>query len=235
MGATSLFAGARLPGWQAYLVPLVLMAITDPIRATFYGVQWYTKYQLFIYGSFLIGVWLGRWLRATESMPRIAAVTVLNSTQFFPLTDFAAWSPVSKPDPRTARGISELLRRCDFLSSAGRSPATSLARLFCSACTLGQPDHRRTGTRRDRRVGVSPSLEQRQTECLDLAPAAGKIPRIELGCPRSPPSTKPSTVSPCTPSGANWSNARPNPPGPAARTCSLPWPCSNLDYEGSDA
>jgi hypothetical protein len=104
VGATSLFAGARLPGWQAYLVPLVLMAITDPIRATFYGVQWYTKYQLFIYGSFLISVWLGRWLRATESIPRIAAVTVLNSMQFFLLTNFGAWLWF-QTYPRTAAGL----------------------------------------------------------------------------------------------------------------------------------
>ena len=34
VGATSLFAGARLPVWQAYLVPLALMAITDPIVAS---------------------------------------------------------------------------------------------------------------------------------------------------------------------------------------------------------
>lgn len=40
VGSTSLFAGARLRGWQAYLVPLILMAVTDPIRATFYGVPW---------------------------------------------------------------------------------------------------------------------------------------------------------------------------------------------------
>ena len=48
VGATSLFAGARLPRWQAYLVPMVLMAITDPILASFYGVQPYTKYSLFV-------------------------------------------------------------------------------------------------------------------------------------------------------------------------------------------
>ena len=56
VGATSLFAGARLPGWQAYLVPLALMAITDPIKAAFYGVTPFTRYSLFIYGSFLISV-----------------------------------------------------------------------------------------------------------------------------------------------------------------------------------
>jgi hypothetical protein len=91
VGATSLFAGARLPRWQAYLVPLALMAVTDPILASFYGVQPFTKYQLFVYGSFLISVWLGRRLRNTENISRIAAVTVVNSIQFFLITNFGSW------------------------------------------------------------------------------------------------------------------------------------------------
>src|SRR5580658_16805 len=91
VGATSLFAGARLPVWQAYLVPLALMAITDPIKATFYGVPAFSKFQIFIYASFLIAVWLGRRLRNTESVSRIAAVTVLNSMQFYLVTNFGSW------------------------------------------------------------------------------------------------------------------------------------------------
>jgi len=104
VGATSLFAGARLPRWQAYLIPLALMAITDPILASFYGVQPYTKYQLFIYASFLISVWLGRWLRNTESIPRIAAITVLNSIQFFLITNFGSWLWF-KTYPLTSAGL----------------------------------------------------------------------------------------------------------------------------------
>ena len=30
VGALSLFAGARLRGWQAYALPVALMAVTDP-------------------------------------------------------------------------------------------------------------------------------------------------------------------------------------------------------------
>src|SRR5580704_9726098 len=75
VGATSLFAGARLPRWQAYLIPLALMAVTDPILSLLYGFKPYTKYLIFTYVSFLISVWLGRRLRNTESISRIAAVT----------------------------------------------------------------------------------------------------------------------------------------------------------------
>ena len=92
VGATSLFAGARLPVWQAYLVPLALMAITDPIlSAVVYHTPPFHKNQIFIYGSFLIAVWLGRRLRSTENIPRIAAFSVLNSIQFFALTNFGSW------------------------------------------------------------------------------------------------------------------------------------------------
>lgn len=104
VGATSLFAGARLPRWQAYLIPMALMAATDPILSAFYGVQAFTRYSLFIYASFLISVWLGRRLRNTESIARIGAVTVLNSIQFFLITNFGSWLWF-QAYPRTAAGL----------------------------------------------------------------------------------------------------------------------------------
>jgi Family of unknown function (DUF6580) len=91
VGATSLFAGARLPRWQAYLVPLALLAVTDPILSPLYGFHAYSWYSLFTYFSFLISVWLGRHLANTESISRIAAVTLLNSVQFFLVTNFGSW------------------------------------------------------------------------------------------------------------------------------------------------
>lgn len=106
VGATSLFAGARLPVWQAYLVPLALMAITDPIYAAFYHVPAFSRFQLFIYGSFLIGVWLGRRLRGTESIPKIAAFTLLNSMQFFVVTNFGSWFWF-RGYPRTLTGLAD--------------------------------------------------------------------------------------------------------------------------------
>jgi hypothetical protein len=104
VGATSLFAGARLPRWQAYLIPLALMAVTDPILSPLYGFKPYSKYLIFTYVSFLISVWLGRWLRNTENISRIAAVTVLNSIQFFLVTNFGSWLWF-QAYPRTAAGL----------------------------------------------------------------------------------------------------------------------------------
>lgn len=104
VGATSLFAGARLPVWQAYLVPLALMAITDPILAAFYGVAAFSRFQIFMYASFLIGVWMGRRLTATSSLSRIAAFSFLNSLQFFLITNFGSWLWF-QAYPRTAAGL----------------------------------------------------------------------------------------------------------------------------------
>src|SRR5579884_2932440 len=83
VGASSIFAGARLPAWQAYLVPLVLMGITDPIINASYGLPAYSAGRVWIYFSLLVSVWIGRRLRATEDVGRIAAAVFAGALQFF--------------------------------------------------------------------------------------------------------------------------------------------------------
>jgi hypothetical protein len=91
VGAMSLFAGARLRGWRAYLVPLAMMAITDPLLHVIFGIPGYTKASPFIYGSFLINVWIGRRLAVSENPIRIGGAAFLCSLQFFLVTNFALW------------------------------------------------------------------------------------------------------------------------------------------------
>src|SRR3954451_23790093 len=83
VGSISLFAGARMRGWQAYALPLVLMAVTDPL------VGGYSAATPLIYASFLINVWIGSRLRRTESPLKIGAGVIAGSLQFFLLTNFA--------------------------------------------------------------------------------------------------------------------------------------------------
>src|ERR1043166_3017566 len=85
VGALSLFAGARLRGWQAYVLPIALMAITDPFRG---GYSFATP---FVYASFLINVWIGSRLRNTESPLKIGAAALIGSLQFFFLSNIAMW------------------------------------------------------------------------------------------------------------------------------------------------
>jgi hypothetical protein len=85
VGALSLFAGARLRGWQAYLMPLALMAATDPFLGG------YSVDTPFVYASFLLSVWIGGRLRNTENPAWIGAAAVVGSVQFFLVTNFGSW------------------------------------------------------------------------------------------------------------------------------------------------
>src|ERR1700683_2064740 len=87
VGGMSLYAGARLRGWQAFAVPLVLMAVTDPLMHE----GSYSIASPFIYLSFLINVWIGRRLQSTESPFRIGAACLLCSVQFFLVSNFGTW------------------------------------------------------------------------------------------------------------------------------------------------
>jgi len=85
VGGMSLYAGARLRTWQAFALPLLLMAVTDPLLGG------YSAATPFIYSSFMISVWIGRRLTATESPLRIGAACLACSVQFFVLTNFGTW------------------------------------------------------------------------------------------------------------------------------------------------
>lgn len=98
VGSLSLFAGARMRGWQAYALPLLLMAVTDPL------VGGYSAATPLIYASFLINVWIGSRLRNTENPLWIGAAAVLGSLQFFLLTNFA-WLSGSSMYPHTWAGV----------------------------------------------------------------------------------------------------------------------------------
>ena len=92
IGAMGLFGGARLKGWQAYLIPILAMLVTDPILSHISGYPAYSVMTPVIYTSFLINVILGRlFLRETVSPARIATVALIGSAQFFVLTNFAVW------------------------------------------------------------------------------------------------------------------------------------------------
>src|SRR5450432_4780654 len=68
VGGMSLFAGARLAGWYAYLVPLAMMAVTDALLAAIKGTP-ASLVSPFVYASFLIDVWIGRTLLARSENP----------------------------------------------------------------------------------------------------------------------------------------------------------------------
>src|SRR4051794_28771282 len=89
VGGTSLYAGARLRSWQAYLIPLAIMLVTDPLLGAIYGFKAFSWGTPVIYACLMINVWLGQKLRASESASRIAATVFLGSFQFFVFTNLA--------------------------------------------------------------------------------------------------------------------------------------------------
>ncbi len=96
VGGASLFAGARLSAWYAYLIPLAIMAVTDPLLGG------YTFGTPFIYASFLLSVLIGRSLRKTNNPAWIGLATVACSVQFFLISNFAYFLEFS---PHTAAGL----------------------------------------------------------------------------------------------------------------------------------
>lgn len=107
VGSVALFGGARLRGWQAYLVPVLAMMVTDPIRSRLEG--YYAPYSwatLVIYGCFLLNVVLGRvFLRNRASAWRIAAVAVAGSIQFYLITNLYEWWRGLSLYPHTLAGL----------------------------------------------------------------------------------------------------------------------------------
>jgi hypothetical protein len=89
--ATGLYAGARLPLWQALAMPLAVLVSTDVIlKLTVYPTH--PMFQWWVYASVAINVLLGRMLCRTESPARIALVTLIASVQFFVVTNFGTWT-----------------------------------------------------------------------------------------------------------------------------------------------
>jgi hypothetical protein len=104
VGAMSLFAGANLSGWQAYLVPLLIMAVTDPLIAMIGGFAPFSRGTVFIYGSFMISVWIGRRLRGSQSAVRIGGAACLCAVQFYVITNFSTWL-LGQMYPHTLAGL----------------------------------------------------------------------------------------------------------------------------------
>ncbi len=123
VGGSSLFAGARLNGWYAYLVPLAVMAITDPLLGG------YTFGTPYIYASFLLSVLIGRSLRRTNNPLRIGGAALLCSMQFFLISNFAYFVEYS---PHTMAGLT----RC-YVDALPFFPATLAGDLAWTALLFG--------------------------------------------------------------------------------------------------
>jgi hypothetical protein len=104
VGALGLYSGARLRSWQAYLIPVVVLAATDPILGIIFGLRAFTLLTPFVYLSFLVNVWIGRHLRGTTRTWCIGGAALVGSVQFFLITNFAVWA-TGQWYPHTMAGL----------------------------------------------------------------------------------------------------------------------------------
>jgi len=106
VGALGLYAGGRLRSWQAFALPLLVMAATDAVRAGL-GLQAFGSWTPFVYGSFLLYVVLGRWLCRRDSVLGIGSASLLGSIQFFAITNLGVWLTGQVEYPYTLQGLLE--------------------------------------------------------------------------------------------------------------------------------
>jgi hypothetical protein len=111
LGGSCLFAGSRISGLWAYLLPLAVMIATDPIVGHAGGASGgYTWGAPVIYGCFMINVWIGRRMLRSVTPVRVGAAAFLCSLQFFLLTNFATWlTAVTLHDPLYSANLNGLL------------------------------------------------------------------------------------------------------------------------------
>lgn len=85
--AIALFGGVYFSRKVALILPISIMMISD----IFIG-SYEAKLMIFVYGSFLICVLLGFWLKKHKKWHTILASSVLGGLMFFLLTNFAVWA-----------------------------------------------------------------------------------------------------------------------------------------------
>lgn len=99
IAAMALFGGTYLGKKQAFALPLIAMIISDfiigfdslPMRLT-------------IYGTFLIMVCIGFWIKKHKNTKNIILATLFSSILFFVATNFAVWA-TGTMYPKTLTGL----------------------------------------------------------------------------------------------------------------------------------
>ncbi len=133
IGSIALFGGARLNGWQAYLVPILAMLVTDPIVSYAMGSPAYSSMTPVIYGCFLINVALGKmFIGSSQKISRIASTALVGSVQFYLITNLFVWFHSVSLYPRTSSGLVEC-----YLAALPFFANTVLADLLYSGLLFG--------------------------------------------------------------------------------------------------
>jgi hypothetical protein len=86
IAAIALFGGVYLSRKLALALPLIAMVISDIFIGTYDQ-----KLMFFVYGSFILCVLIGFWLKNHKRLSTVLGSSVLGATTFFLVTNFAVW------------------------------------------------------------------------------------------------------------------------------------------------
>lgn len=87
VGALALYSGARVAGWQAFLLPVGVMAVSDAVLHLTRGYGW----SPLVYACYLGYALVGRCLRGRVSVVNVAAAGLACDFTFFLVTNAACW------------------------------------------------------------------------------------------------------------------------------------------------
>lgn len=99
IGAIALFSGAKLKGVNRFLLPIIIMLLTDAIIG-------FHNTMFFVYGSFLIITILGTVLQNKTTYLRIFGSALSASVIFFLITNFGVWL-IGPMYPKTIAGLGQ--------------------------------------------------------------------------------------------------------------------------------
>lgn len=101
IAAMALFGGVYLNRKQALTLPIAAMILSD----LFLGFD-SIPMRLSVYGSFLISVFIGFWIKNHKGSKNIVFASLFSSILFFVITNFAVWA-FTNMYPKNTTGIFE--------------------------------------------------------------------------------------------------------------------------------
>src|SRR3990167_1661994 len=95
----ALFSGSYFGGVSAFILPLGIMLLSDAIIG-------FHSTMIYVYGSFLFIVLLGKFLKTKTSFIRLTVTSLISSILFFTITNFGVWQGGGLY-PKTFQGLGQ--------------------------------------------------------------------------------------------------------------------------------
>ncbi len=89
MGAVAIVSGRTLSKKMALLTTLAALIVSDLVLSQMYGYPFLGFISLFVYGAFILQMFLGRWLRQKKGGSFIAAF--VGACLFYLISNFGVW------------------------------------------------------------------------------------------------------------------------------------------------